>query len=119
MEQDVGWRCDGLDLSVLLEPALVPIHQKRHLRREPGTPGWLIPVEANVVGAGAVPLTRLEQPDEDQALTVHPELPRAQIARLGADDVDRTPFPRVLVHGREVDLEPLEPRDGALHRVEV
>src|SRR5439155_277861 len=119
IEQGVGERGVGLDLGVLLEPALVPIHQKRHLRREPGTPGWLILVEADVVGAGGVPLTRLEQPHEHQALAIHPELPRPQIARLGADDVDGTPFPRVLVHGREVDLEPLDPRDGPLHRVEV
>jgi len=119
VEQPVRERRARRDLGVLLEPALLAVYEDRHLRGKPDAVHGLVPVEADVVGACGIALPRLEQAHEHQPLFVDPELARAHIPGRGADDVDGAAVPCVLVHGREVEPELGEPRDGPVYRVEV
>src|SRR6266704_2683616 len=86
-----------LDLRVLLEPARVAVGQELDPRRDPGRPDRLIVLEADVARLRRV-APGLQQPYEHEPSLVQPELPRAQVACPGTDDIDRTPVPAVLMH---------------------
>src|SRR6266536_3135908 len=112
------WHARG-DLGVLLEPARLAVHQERHFRREPRGPDGLVAVEADVARTRGVPPAGLEHADEHEPLLVHPELPCPQVSRLCAHDVHGPALPAVVVHGGEVEAEPLESPGGLLGGVEV
>ena len=112
-------RFPGLDLDVLLEPALLSVHEHGYLGREPGGPDGAILVEADVGDSRRVALAGLEQSDEQQPVAIDPELLRVEVPGLRAHDVDRAAVPGVLVNGGKIETSALQPCRGPLDRIDI
>src|SRR5579872_1315348 len=91
-----------LNLRILLAEHFLTVHQHFDCRCQPAALHFAGILKSNLPIFRGIGLSRLKQPQKQQAILLHPELLRLQIAFLRADDIDRLPLPRFFMNFAQV-----------------
>src|SRR5437879_4224417 len=87
----------GFNIGILFAKDFLALNIDFDTRGHPSARECAVVLKANLLKFLRVSLRRLKQPDEQQAILLHPELLRLQIAFVCAYNVDWLAFPSLLM----------------------